>query len=470
MATTQQPPPQGPQQKPPAKAKSKTLTHPQLGEIYLSRYSKTTIYARGYWYRYADGVWSPVPDLEIENEVWRLLASHQGDPWHLHPTDSMKRSVMSYIKSCIFVPEEKLDAHPHLINLKNGIYNLDSDQFMPHDSALFLTSQLPFNYTPGATCPMWDLYTLTTFTDVTGSYTDVELVAFIQEAIGYSLTTDISHQIMFWCIGEGENGKGVLFHVLTKLGGASATYVDLNILKKEKYQLAGLLGKRIVMCSEANTHDNMVEDGIIKSLVAGDPVPVRQIRREPFILYPQAKLWWSFNRLPTITDTSHGFWRRMRPIPFNKIFDDGARIIDLKERLDMELSGIFNWCLVGLRRLKQNRRFSFCLQVDRTKERLQQESNTVRLFLDDEAEITWMTAGQKGIDPDTLEESSKEVYLRYSNWAKANGYKAMSDRSLKTELEALKFYYKVSRTGKLRVYTRLKLRPSQQSAYASWQP
>lgn len=470
MPAAQSSPPQPSPAKPPKKPKATPITHTELGRIYKARYAKNTFYSRGYWHRYADGVWSPVPDFEIEAEVWKLMEFHEGPPWYLFPTDSMRRSIMSYVRSDISIGEEKLDAHPHLINLKNGIYNLDSDQFMPHDSALLLTSQLPFEYKPGDMCPMWDMYTKTTFTDVTGQHADLELVAFIQEAVGYSLTTDISHQVMFWCIGEGENGKGVLFHVLTMLGGTSATYVDLNILRKEKYQLAGLLGKRIAMCSEANSHDNLVEDGVVKSLVAGDPTPVRQIRREPFILYPQVKLWWSMNRLPTITDTSHGFWRRMRPIPFNRIFEDGARIIDLKERLNSELPGIFNWCLIGLRRLRQNKKFSCCLQVNRMKDRLQVESNTVRLFLEDEAEVTWMTAAQKGIDADLLEESSKEVYTRYVAWAKGNGYKPMSDRSLKVEMEALKFYHKISRTGKMRVYTRLKLHQTQQSTYAPWQP
>lgn len=439
------------------KPKKAKITHTEIGRIYLSRFRQNTIYARGYWYRYAGGVWSPVPDFEIEKEIWDIMEGYENSHT-FEPTDSAKRSIMSYIRATISVSEEKLDAYPNLINLKNGIYNLDTDTLIPHDPALLLTSQLPFEHDPAAKCPFWDLYINTTFTDITGKIADQELIYFIQEIVGYSLTTDISHQVMFWCIGEGENGKGVLFHVLMQLGGPSATYIDLNILRKEKYQLATLLGKRIAMCSEASSHDNLVEDGVIKSLVAGDPTPVRQIRREPFILYPQAKLWWSMNRLPTITDTSHGFWRRMRPIPFNNIFEDGNRIINLKEKLNQELSGIFNWCLIGLRRLRSNKRFSMCLQVELMKQQLQLETNTIRLFLDDEAEVTWMNAAEKGIDPDDLEESSKSCYLRYVNWTKANGYKAMSDRSFKIEMEALKFYHKRDKTGTKRIYTRLKLK------------
>lgn len=440
--------------------KTQTLTDSELGRIYIARYGKNTFYARSQWYRYICGVWSAVPDFEIDLEVWRLLESYESAG--LRPNDRLRRSVQSYIRANLSISEEKIDSYPNLINLRNGIYNLDTDQLIPHDPALLLTSQLPFDYDPAAICKFWELYIQTTFTDRAGQTADPELIYLIQEIVGYSLTTDISYQIMFWCIGEGENGKGVLFHVLTQLGGPAATYVDLNILRREKYQLATLLGKRIAMCSEASSHDNLVEDGTIKSLVHGDPMPVRQIHREGFILYPQAKFWWSMNRLPTITDTSHGFWRSMCPLPFNKTFEGNAKIIDMKERLNKELSGIFNWCLIGLRRLRTNKKFSYCRQVELMRGQLQTESNTIRLFIEDEAEESWLSPN--GTDPkviDTYEESSKAVYARYVIWTKANGYKAMSDRSFKTEMEALKFYYKIGRnkqgiTG--RFYTRLKLK------------
>lgn len=448
--------PTSPQQ-PAQKSTVKSIADSELGRIYIRLYCKNTLFARGQWYRYATGVWSTIPDFEIDVEVWKLLEAHESAPHFIKPKKTMHSSVLAYIRAYLSISEDKLDAYPNLINLRNGIYNLDTNQLIPHDSTLLLTSQLPFEYDPAAIAPMWTAYVLTTFVDKTGQVPDPELVSFMQEIIGYSLTTDISHQIMFWCIGEGENGKGVLFHVLTQLGGTSAIYLDLNILRREKYQLANLVGKRIALCSEANTRDNLVEDGPIKALVHGDPYPVRQIRREPFTLYPQTKFWWSMNRMPVVVDTSHGFWRSMRPIPFNKIFSDSDRIIDLKEKLNKELSGIFNWALIGLYRIRQNGKFSPCRQIDTLRGELQTESNTILLFLNDEMECTWMTPGNYPAHiVDSFEESSKTVYARYVEWAKSNGYKPMSDRSLKVEMEGLKCYYKAG-TNK-RVYTRIKLR------------
>lgn len=414
--------------------KPKTSTHIQMGKAFINLHGKKTLYARSQWYRYEGGVWSPLPEFEIEKEVWALLEKYEIHG--LKPTNPMRNSVQSYIRAFLSRSEDELDAYPNLINLRNGIYNLDTDKFIDHNAALLLTSQLPFDYDPAATCKMFDLYAQTTFVKRDGVTPDDELIYFIQEAIGYSLTTSVEFQTMYWCIGEGDNGKGVLFHILTQLGGNTATYIDLDLLRRERYQLATLVDKRIIMCSEASSHGNVVEDGIIKALVAGDPMSVRQIEQKPFILHPMGKLWWSMNRLPTITDTSHGFWRRMRPIPFNKIFDSLTKIIDLKDRLDQELSGIFNWGLIGLRRLRDNKKFSYCLQVETLKDQLQTESNTIRLFIEDICTIDAKSKAPAG-----------ELYAAYKSWAKTNGYKPMSNRSFKVELEALKYFHKPLTAG-----------------------
>jgi len=51
----------------------------------------------------------------------------------------------------------------------------------------------------------------------------------------------------------------------------------------------------------------MVDNSLIKALIAGDLLNVRQIRSEPFEMLPTVKLWWSMNDLPEIADASEGF-------------------------------------------------------------------------------------------------------------------------------------------------------------------
>lgn len=416
-------------------SKSATATDTFIAREYIKRHTSDTIFTRGYWHRFLDGLWQSVPDADIQVEIWQLLEEFEKRKM-VRPTLSKYRSVLSYVKSHLFVSEERLDNYPNLINLKNGIYNLDTGKLMSHNPLLLLTSQLPFEYDEKAISPWWNHYIKTTFVNNIGNIDD-GLVRLIQEAMAYSMTTDVSYQVMFWCVGEGENGKGVLFHILSQLGGDTCTPLDLNSLNKERYQLATLADKRIALCSEASSTKNLLEDATVKALVAGDEMQVRQIKREPFVLKPQVKLWWAMNRLPAVADTSHGMWRRIVMLPFNRTFDDKTRIRDLKDRLDLELSGIFNWFLEGYARLRAEGHFSHCRQSEKIKDGFQFESNTIRLFINDTCNID-----------ENKKEQAQKLYDFYKDWAKSNGYKPMSNRNFKVEMEALKYFHKRESTGR----------------------
>lgn len=419
------------------KSKQQT-THTEIARHYVSKKFIDTMFSRGYWYRYSGGVWSIYPDALIEQEIWKLLEAYE-TAGRIKPTLSIYNTVSRYVRSFLSVEEGKLDAQPHLINLMNGTWNLETGQLLPHDASHYLTSQLPFDYDKNAVSPWWVHYTKTTFVhEYNVKSTDESLVRKVQEAVAYSLTTDISYQVMFWCIGEGANGKGVLFHILDTMGGESSIPLDLNSLNgSARYELATLAGKRIALCSESSHVNNLLEDKTIKQLVGGDKMQVRQIRREPFVLSPQVKLWWSMNRLPTVADTSHGMWRRIEMIPFNKTFGEGDRIRDLKDRLDKELPGIFNWCLDGFARLKSECKFSFCQQSEKMKGDYQFESNTIRLFVDDCCTID--DDKNKG-----LSDTPTRIYDTYKLWARIMNYKPMSYRSFKQEMTSLRFTYKHS--------------------------
>ncbi len=414
--------------------KTTRITDTEVCRHFIKQRIANTIFTRGSWHKYLDGVWEPAPDAFIEVDIWDLLEEYEKAD-QIKPTLAKHKTVLSYARSHLFTQEENMDALPNLINLKNGLFNLDTCLMSPHSPDLLLTSQLPFEYDETASCPWWTHYIKTTFINPHTKKTDEGLVRLIQEAVAYSMTIDISHQVMFWCIGEGENGKGVLFHILNQLGGDSAIPLNLSNLSRERYQLATLPGKRIALCPEASSTNKLLEDATIKSLVSGDPIQVRQIHRSPFTLYPQAKLWWAMNRLPVVADTSHGMWRRIVMLPFNQIFDEKTRIKNLKERLDKELPGIFNWCLEGFNRLKAEGHFSYCKQAEEMKGNFQYESNVIRLFVDDCCEEGDYGAG------------AKELYRLYAEWSKQNGYKPMSNRNFKQEMESQRFYQKRDSSG-----------------------
>lgn len=62
---------------------------------------------------------------------------------------------------------------------------------------------------------------------------------------------------------------------------------------------------------------------------------------------PHLKLWLFVNHKPKIEDDSHGFWRRVRLIPFTKQFTGEADDKRLGEKLRAEAPGILAWLVRG---------------------------------------------------------------------------------------------------------------------------
>lgn len=416
----------------------KHLDHNDYAIQYASLHRDDTIFAHGRFYRYGTGVWEPIHDFEISREVKEVLVRTDAVI-----TSYLMASVISLIKVELYQSDEIIDAKPNLINLQNGMYDIESGNLLTHLPGYYSTAQLPFSFDPTATCPVWEHYLETSLikdpreTGIKNFVPDPELIGFVQEAVGYSLTNDIRHHVTFWCLGRGRNGKGVLFDTLEKLAGTGATTINLNLLHREQYQLANLVGKRIALCTEANSTDNLVEDATIKALIAGDTMSVRMIRREPFDLKPRLKLWWSMNKLPAVADTSIGFWSRIRIIPFHRSFSTKERDLDLKEKLIDEYSGIFNWAMRGLERLRMRGLFEIPSQVERFTDNYQRESNPVQMFVEDACTVS----------PSAGSTSSGFLYLEYKNWSFDNGYKPLSSKNFKRELELLGIYLIHTRNG-----------------------
>jgi putative DNA primase/helicase len=65
-----------------------------------------------------------------------------------------------------------------------------------------------------------------------------------------------------------------------------------------------------------------------------------------FTFNPVAKFWLSFNHRPAVADDSHGFWRRVHMIPFNRQFDTVTEP-DLTGKLRGEAPGVLAWAVRG---------------------------------------------------------------------------------------------------------------------------
>ncbi|MFG3613120.1 phage/plasmid primase, P4 family [Rummeliibacillus stabekisii] len=255
---------------------------------------------------------------------------------------------MNSIKDLMpLVPGERedFDKHKYLFNVDNGILNLKTGKLQPHNRELGLTKIANISFDEKATCPEWLSFLDSIFQG------DKELIEYMQRLIGYSLTGEISEQIMVFLIGGGSNGKSTFINTIKDLMGEYGKQAksDTFIKKKEtgaNNDIARLVGSRFVSAIESEDGEQLSE-AFVKQITGGEPVLARFLRQEYFEFIPEFKVFFTTNHKPVIKGVDEGIWRRVKLVPFNLQLPKEKRDLKLPEKLSLEMPGILNWALEG---------------------------------------------------------------------------------------------------------------------------
>jgi putative DNA primase/helicase len=292
------------------------------------------------------------------------------------------------------------------------------------DSRWFSTSSLPVRYHAEAECPRWlEFLNVTLPVRHAGDCR----IAVLQEYIGYCLLPGCLYHKALFLVGPGQSGKSTILYVVeTLLGDENTCHFSLE-------QLAGTFGLDSMRGKLVNTSaevDYMVRhrENLFKELVSGDPVTVNRKFKSPITLKPTAKLVFAANDLPAISDTTEGVPRRLIIIPCDHVVL--ARDVNpyLGNDLAREGSGILNWALEGLRRLRTQGQFSQCQVCDEALRLHKQTSNSVAEFF---GECVQRDPGNDCI--------STHLYEIYAYWCRKSGRKAVHEAEFGKRVLRLRF-------------------------------
>jgi putative DNA primase/helicase len=285
---------------------------------------------------------------------------------------------MHYLIGDALVNSEKVRKDQlNYLTLQNGLYKIDEEILIAHTPDVFTTNLLPYNYDPDATCPRFIQFLNEVFSGNT------DKINFIQEAVGYSFHQALPTPGLFLLTGDGNNGKSVFINTITNLIGKENTgNVSFNRLSDEKYILE--LFQKMINISGETPHLKKIETDLIKGITTGDWITGRALYNQPMKFRSFAKHFLAMNKLPIISDSSHGMWRRIWIIEFDRIFTEAEEDREMEEKLARELSGIFNWALEGYRRLRDNKFFlKESASMKLAKQEYRNEMDSVRSFARD---------------------------------------------------------------------------------------
>lgn len=240
----------------------------------------------------------------------------------------------------------EFDADPFALTCLNGIVDLHTGrlrQTRPED----LVSKLAgCAYDPDAGCPMFESFLETIMPDP-------EIRAFVQRAVGYTLTGLVREEKFFLAYGTGQNGKSVFANTIAAMLGEYVVTLGAPLITLRKHEneaermMARLPGSRLALVNET-AQGEVFDSARVKAIASREKLSARKLRHEGFDFMPSHKLWIRTNHLLGSLDSGDGFWRRCTPIPFTVRVPDEKKIDDLDDKIiASELPGVLAWAVRG---------------------------------------------------------------------------------------------------------------------------
>lgn len=328
---------------------------------------------------------------------------------HISNLNRAKRTeVLSHIDLQVDDNTQMGDAR--YIAFRNGVYNIDTDEFTDFSPEYVITNKINFNYVPDAYSEIVD-QTLNKL-----ACGDKQIRQLLEEVIGYTFYRRNELRKAFILIGDKANGKSTYLDMIkTLLGDDNTTALDLKDLG-DRFKTAELFGK--LACIGDDIGDEFIPNpASFKKLTSGDRLTVEKKGQDPFDFNSYAKLLFSANNIPRIKDKSGAVITRLIIIPFNATFSsddpDYDPYIKYKLRTSDSMEYLIQLGIKGLKRVLKNQKFTTSKKVQKELEEYEENNNPILMFFKEAPKIE--------------NEPTKNVYKKYCEFCLANSFQPMSN-------------------------------------------
>lgn len=294
----------------------------------------------------------------LYEEMFELLSENypegtSNDELLIKRSINIMENLLKYHK-----PASIFDTHPEYFNCQNGILDLKSGEFFKHNDKaknLFISKISNVEYDKEAKCERFEQFISEIFENCSDK---IELGEYLQKVLGYLISGYTKSQSFFFFHGDGANGKTTLMETIKNVVGEYSKTFNKGLLTNKNAQITGhiykeLKGRRIINVNEFLSTDK-INENTLKQLTGSDTLRIEIAENIVIEDKLPSKFIGITNYLPTVDGGGHSFFRRVRLIIFDRIFNSRTIDIDLLEKLQKEKNGIFNWLYNGYKKYAQN--------------------------------------------------------------------------------------------------------------------
>ena len=407
---------------------------------------------RGLWYhwsRSAGGIWAPLEERVLKARSAVILGQLS-----LPVSSEAISSTFRVLQGLVQLPDnvdppmwltpslgkEGMDApwlgqsSAHEVQTRSGILNLVERTERPATPRFFTPAHISVPYAPESPWDSWDAFLRQVFSrpipDAPPEVADEE-IALLQEWFGYCLTSDTSHQRFLLMEGPPRSGKGTILRVLSSLLGPqlciARNFGDLGA----QFGLEDCANRTLITISDATIGRSGRGQSLsierFKSIIGEDEIAIHRKFLPPLSLRLRTRIIIAVNTFPMLRDSSMAIVDRLLVLSLRHTWT-GREDLGLFPRLKSELSGILNWALVGLSRLRAQGHFTKVAAEDIEQRRatIMEMTNPFHAFFHEKC-----SAGA------SYEITIGLLWDAWVVWCRRNGHKPGSKQFLTARINAL---------------------------------
>lgn len=352
-------------------------------------------------YAYNGKIYEPFEGIDLDRFFHEFMVRFQ-------ITESWKNGRLSEISRALKVngaiPRVEMNNEGNKICFKNGVLNLDTQEFVPHSPSFYFSTMVEADYLPelGAAPEVFMEVLEKIFWKIRRTTNDGEpdypTINMIKRIGGALLFPKNKLRQLYIFLGGGANGKSVLFNTFSMFFPSDrVTYMTLSDLSNKGFDRSGLVNSWLNISTE--TKGESINSEEIKKLVYGEGIVLRRKGLPDTTLMPKTKCVVASNTRPYFNDTSYGLERRLTVVSCNSRFvpqemyektlnpeGNGIFLAEdddvLMAKLEAEKSVILNFFLDGLRELIDlNWQLPKSESVSKAKEDYLKDNDTVGSWL-----------------------------------------------------------------------------------------
>lgn len=432
-----------------------SLTEDRAAAYFASIYKDRLAYCHsaGVWFEYDGSIWrrhmTPLA-FHYAREMMRGLSDNLNSPGQFQKVrfasgvETFARADPIFSRTA-----DHWNSDPYLLGTPSGTVDLRTGRLRPSMASDFINRATAVPPSDMG-CPKW----LAFLHGATGG--DVEMIRFLQQIAGYSLTGLTTEHALFFIYGGGGNGKSVFIDTLTRIFGEYAQTAAMATFERQDSSaipadLAMLDGARLVTASETEEGRAWAESRV-KQMTGGDPITARFMRQNFFTFTPRFKLVIVGNHKPGLKSVDDAMKRRFNIIPF--IIKPQKPDKELADKLQAEWPGILQWAIKGCLDWQKNGLIRPSSVIQATNKYFA-EQNILQQWMDQFCECDLANPH--------LSEPAKNLFASYSKFLTEYGENKTTMKAFSQSLQREGFAHDRSKHGVF--YRNIRLRNGSEEPY-----